>query len=340
MIVQRTKPRRAATHQEQAALECLLAVAAAEKAGTYSGFSRPDREMALALAFEARVRGELDDEQWGHVVRFAAKYAKQGAQLMSQRATCQEPHSDYPSGSMTAATPGGPPFHGANPAPAAEAPSLPGMASPSIHGWPTLAEVRMRVAGLLPDPAHDDPLLACTPAPGLPKDPAQWTAEQASWVLRLLGQLAADAERASLPYRREVERLQASLDGLEVRAAREREWWERGLSAWLSAHPPARGKSVDLPGGRLGWRKSPDRLEVEDESIVLQWARSFVASWTKDMPLEGKILAEKIIKKEESLSKSALNEWHKKTGEVPPGARWVEGEDQFYASAHEREEVP
>jgi phage host-nuclease inhibitor protein Gam len=74
-------------------------------------------------------------------------------------------------------------------------------------------------------------------------------------------------------------------------------------------------RTVSFPNGKAGFRKSPDKLEIEDEKATLAWAK------------EHKPEAVKVT---ESVLKTPLMEGFKATGELPDGVKFVEGVDTFY----------
>lgn len=77
-----------------------------------------------------------------------------------------------------------------------------------------------------------------------------------------------------------------------------------------------RRKSVNLPAGTLGFRKENAKLVIDDEELVLAWA--------KEHHPELVCIVERI-------SKSRLNDYVEATGEVPDRGLHIEGEkEKFY----------
>lgn len=106
------------------------------------------------------------------------------------------------------------------------------------------------------------------------------------------------------------------------RAEREEEffWFRYGdqLERWARTEIALmRGRrSVNLPGGTVGFRKSGPLLVIEDDEAVLRWARSNLAA---------------AVVVTEKLSKAVLIEHLKVTGEMPPLGARIEGPcDRFY----------
>jgi hypothetical protein len=90
----------------------------------------------------------------------------------------------------------------------------------------------------------------------------------------------------------------------------------RQLEIWASSRLDGRRKSINLPGGRIGFRRKPMKLVVVDEEAVKAWARENCPS---------------AIKTVERLMKAAINEHFVATGEVPPTGIRVENErNAFY----------
>ncbi len=74
-------------------------------------------------------------------------------------------------------------------------------------------------------------------------------------------------------------------------------------------------RSITLLSGTIGFRKAPARLEIEDESALMEWAREHLAD---------------AIQIKESVLKTPVKAYIEGTGEVVPGAEYVKGEDVFY----------
>lgn len=74
-------------------------------------------------------------------------------------------------------------------------------------------------------------------------------------------------------------------------------------------------RSLELLDVTLGYRKAPDKLEVTDESAVIQWAR-------RHMPDAVKVV--------ESVLKTPIKDAVKRGLEVPPGCEYKAGGDEFF----------
>lgn len=77
-----------------------------------------------------------------------------------------------------------------------------------------------------------------------------------------------------------------------------------------------RRRSIGLPAGTIGFRKEASRLVIDDDDAVLTWAKS--------QHPEQLVITEK-------LSKSALDDYVKNTGEIPDRGVHIQPEqDRFY----------
>jgi phage host-nuclease inhibitor protein Gam len=79
-------------------------------------------------------------------------------------------------------------------------------------------------------------------------------------------------------------------------------------------------RSVNLPHGIAGFRRTPDRLEVADEGAAVEWAREN---------------APHAIRVRESIDKNEMKANIEATGEVPEGCELVRGTDRFYLDVKE-----
>jgi phage host-nuclease inhibitor protein Gam len=76
-------------------------------------------------------------------------------------------------------------------------------------------------------------------------------------------------------------------------------------------------RSIALPGGKAGFRKAPDALEIKDEAAALSWARDHVPDAVK-------------VKVTESVLKEPLEKHIEATGEIPDGVELIAGKETFY----------
>jgi phage host-nuclease inhibitor protein Gam len=81
-------------------------------------------------------------------------------------------------------------------------------------------------------------------------------------------------------------------------------------------------KSRQLPSGKIGWRKAPARVEVQDADKALEFAKQHGLD----------------IQIKESVTKTELKAYIESTGVVPPedtGILYVEPRDVFFVMANE-----
>lgn len=74
-------------------------------------------------------------------------------------------------------------------------------------------------------------------------------------------------------------------------------------------------RSIDLLNGRIGFRKSPAALEIEDADALLSWAKA-------NLP--------EAVKTVETVQKTPCKKYVESTGEIPDGAVYSPGVDKFY----------
>lgn len=161
-------------------------------------------------------------------------------------------------------------------------------------------------------------------------------AQKASWVARKIIEAREYGQRVKAWSERELHR-----------AEREETWLLRRfgaeLEAWTQAELQRRGgraKSVNLPGGRLGFRLQLARVEIIDEPGVLAWCR-------QQLPVALKITVEandqpglellqwqeqhvKSCRLRQQVLREQLNVHCAETGEVPEGANLRAAADAFY----------
>ena len=91
------------------------------------------------------------------------------------------------------------------------------------------------------------------------------------------------------------------------------------LMAWASQQIAQRGdkrKSIHLPAGLIAFRKQGAKVVIDDEAVVIAWAKQ------RQLPL---------VRVSEELIKEALNQHIEKTGEIPDHGLHIEPEqEKFY----------
>lgn len=76
-----------------------------------------------------------------------------------------------------------------------------------------------------------------------------------------------------------------------------------------------RRKSLKLPAGTIGLRAEPARLRVQDEDATIAWAKAHLPH---------------AVRVSERISRTALNEHHAASGEIPDGCELAEPGERFY----------
>lgn len=162
--------------------------------------------------------------------------------------------------------------------------------------------------------------------------------QTANWVVRRVNEARA--------YRRRVEEWAAG----EIRRAQAEEQFFLGrfggqLREWLQQQITTRHlrrKSLALPSGTIGLRRSPPRLAIQDEAKAVQWARQHLPyalraevkvtgpaaqdlrAWCQENCRSAQIT--------ESLLREELGEYVESCGEIPEGVEVQCGEERFYVA--------
>lgn len=134
----------------------------------------------------------------------------------------------------------------------------------------------------------------------------------------------------------------------EAQAIRVKEWFtERfkpDLIKYVQDTAGGNKKSVRLPGGTIGFRKTPLKLDIEDEEALKSWAvKNARESVRYSVEVSSRSSVEEVLeqleamagdkgeyKVKESVRKEVINKHFKETGEVPEGTVVVEPEDRFF----------
>ena len=129
--------------------------------------------------------------------------------------------------------------------------------------------------------------------------------------VRLRNRYAAELTRVKDQMAAMARSLESKLDGLDYMLKSVAENTARQLIAG------GKSKSLKTPYGTVGFRTKPMGLNVVDDAAVIL-ARA-----------EGK-LPDDVVKTKVEVSKSALNDHFKASGEVPPGCEVIEASETFY----------
>jgi hypothetical protein len=135
--------------------------------------------------------------------------------------------------------------------------------------------------------------------------------ETANWLVRKIVAARQYAERVKQWADAEQRRAQQEEQTLIFLFGRQAEQWAHDEIKKLNG----RRKSLALPGGVVGFRTMNPSLFVDDERIVLGWAR-------QNCPTAVTVV--------ERLSKSALHKHFAMSGEVPAGAHLEPAREAFF----------
>lgn len=132
---------------------------------------------------------------------------------------------------------------------------------------------------------------------------------QADWALRKLTGVRGDIEATVAQADRQIEAIEKMIEPYLTpirewrneqlrRLVDEQSFWEGLLTLYhrdvvLPADPDA--KTVKLPHGVLGSRKTPDKWEIDEEAF-LAWARDIAPEFVREVQQADKALAKKTLK--------------------------------------------
>lgn len=136
-------------------------------------------------------------------------------------------------------------------------------------------------------------------------------AQTANWVVRKIAEARQYADRVRAWAAAEIRRAERDEQFLLARFGRDLEEWCRDRLADTGG----RSRSVNLPAGRIGFRKSRMALEVQDSAALLGWCR---------LHLPGAIMVT------ERVVRGSIEEHLATTGELPIGTVLHLASDRFY----------
>jgi hypothetical protein len=133
----------------------------------------------------------------------------------------------------------------------------------------------------------------------------------ANWLVRKITSARAYAERVKAFADQELRRAEREERTLLFLFGRQIEMWAKSQIDKLHNR-----KSLSLPAGEVGYRTIAPKLVIDDENVVIAWA--------KNNCQQAVVITEK-------LSKSELNEYVKTTGSVPDAGAHVDPQtERFY----------
>ena len=142
----------------------------------------------------------------------------------------------------------------------------------------------------------------------------------ANWVLRQIKIERRELTLLDEQYEHEMGRIQARRDGLKQAQERRLAFlmtrYEANLREFATHELEGKKeRSITLLEGRIGFRRVRSSLEIIDKDTLLEWAKAQ--------------LPEAIVITE-SVAKEPVKSHIEATGEVVPGAEYIQGEDHFY----------
>ena len=127
-------------------------------------------------------------------------------------------------------------------------------------------------------------------------------------------------EKELLDYKKkECERIERFTDAKLKSLTNRRNFFNIALESYFST---CKGKSLSLQNGKIGKRKSPDRVIVDNEEEFTKW-------WM-DIPAAGdlmKIVHKPVLKE--------IKSYIQDVGECPDGVEYLEGKSKFYVKPNE-----
>jgi phage host-nuclease inhibitor protein Gam len=127
----------------------------------------------------------------------------------------------------------------------------------------------------------------------------------ANWLVRRVQSARQYAQRVKEWSEHEMRRAEREETTLMFLFGRQIERWTKTEVSKLKG----KRKSINLPSGAVGFRTLASRLVIDDETVVLKWAKFHLPSAV--------VITEK-------LSKSVVNEHAEKVGEIPDSGVHIE----------------
>ena len=109
------------------------------------------------------------------------------------------------------------------------------------------------------------------------------TDDEAAWVSRKAQKAHRELARVEAWEEREIARVKAVAARERTPYERDIEWAEGQLHVWLDGliREGRNKKSMELPGGRVAVRSRPPRLEIDDETVALEWLHERGAGYVR-----------------------------------------------------------
>jgi len=132
--------------------------------------------------------------------------------------------------------------------------------------------------------------------------------KKCDWVIKKITAVDDEIDRLEEQHRRRVKQLENEKTFFQERFGTE-------LEAWTRTNLDGRKKSIDMPHGRIGFRKSRESIEIVDKEANLDWAKENCPD---------------ALREKEWTIKTPQIKLMKETGEMPDGTALKPAKDRFF----------
>lgn len=153
--------------------------------------------------------------------------------------------------------------------------------------------------------------------------------EKAEWAMRKISRAEASIQENAAAAQAEIEKAQAYIDRIRTRLHEINRVDEQTVAylgqlirPWAETEIAKNGKRKSLPllGGTVGFRASPDSLEVTDPDAAIAWLKEHTAGTS-------------CLRVKEEIDKREVKKLIEFSGEIPDGVQMKKGEIRFYVEA-------
>ena len=144
---------------------------------------------------------------------------------------------------------------------------------------------------------------------------------KANDVLYWVSAIDRDEQEILNYQRQEIDRIKRFTDNKLKSLHKRREFFKTTLESYFST---CKGKSLSLQNGKIGTRKQPDRVVVQDEDALYKWWMEHTIVANNKMM---KIVHKPVLKE--------IKSYIQDIGECPEGVEYKEGKTQFYVRPEE-----
>ena len=143
---------------------------------------------------------------------------------------------------------------------------------------------------------------------------------KANDVLYWVSAIDRDEQEILNYQRQEIDRIKRFTDNKLKSLHKRREFFKTTLESYFST---CKGKSLSLQNGKIGTRKQPDRVIVENEEELYKW-------W-----LESGEHTNELMKTFHKPVLKEIKSYIQDVGECPEGVSYLEGKPKFYVKPNE-----